>query len=85
MKIDSYVILGPWDEHHGSTYWNMEKGWVHDFYEADIYSIDIFTVPLPEGSTGIMASSVTGEPLGQYDLATSPGGGGSINFFEKSY
>lgn len=86
-KIDSYVILGPWSDYYGSTYWNMDKQeWVHDFYEADIYPIDIFMVPLPEGATGIMASSVAGEPLGQYDLTTpSLGDKGAVNIFKKSY
>ncbi len=80
-----YIICGPFNKDHGCTYWSMSRGWIgsEDFYDADIFPVDILTLPLPVGSTGVMAFKSNAEPIGQFNILSMGGVGGNI--FEKTY
>jgi len=53
MKINNFVILGPIDD-ESPTYWNMYEGWTIHLGEATTFPKDILSLPLPQGSTGML-------------------------------
>ena len=72
-----FHILGPMIGEE-PTFWNIDKGWV-DYNSSTPFTGEILTLPLPEGSTGVMPFSSENEPLAQYN--SLPDGGS----FEKVF
>jgi len=80
-----FYILGPRVSEE-LTYWNLDKGWVTEFAEGTPFTGEILTLPLPWGTTHVMAFSSASEPLDQYTLLhRGEGFGDNGNFFYKRY
>jgi hypothetical protein len=81
MNETNFYIFGPLAGGDPS-YYNIDKGWIYEFEDATPFTGEILTLPLPQGTTCVMALSTDFEPLEQYDPLSHKG---SNNFFQQSY
>ena len=50
------------------TFWNIDRGWIDDYFTATPFNGEILTLPLPIGATGVMPFTHSNEPKGFFPI-----------------